>query len=39
MTLAEFKFYRLEQDTDIKPFKCSDEDLNGFLLDAVNHIH
>lgn len=39
MTLNEFKFYKLEQDTDIKPFKCSDEDLNGFLLeDAKNYL-
>lgn len=36
MALNEFKFYKLEQDTDIKPFKCSDEDLNGFLLEIPN---
>lgn len=39
MALKDFKFYKLEQDTEIKPFKCSDEDLNGFLLeDAKNYM-
>ncbi len=39
MTLKDFKFYKLELDTDIKPFKCSDEDLNGFLVeDAKNYL-
>lgn len=40
MTLKDFKFYKLEQNTDIKPFKCSDEDLNGFLVeDAKNYLN
>lgn len=39
MTLKDLKFYKLELDTDIKPFKCSDEDLNGFLVeDAKNYL-
>lgn len=39
MTLNNFKFYKLELDSDIKPFKCSDEDLNGFLMDdAKNYL-
>lgn len=39
MNLKDFKFYKLELDSDIKPFKCSDEDLNGFLADdAKNYL-
>ncbi len=39
MTLKDFTFYKLEQDSEIKPFRCSDEDLNGFLLgDAKNYL-
>lgn len=39
MSLEDFKFYKLELDSDIKPFKCSDEDLNGFLVDdAKNYL-
>lgn len=37
MTLKDFKFYKLGLDTDIKPFKCSDEDLNGFLVDDAKN--
>lgn len=39
MTWDDFRFYKLELDSDIKPFKCSDEDLNGFLIDdAKNYL-
>lgn len=37
MTLKDFRFYKLELDSDIKPFKSSDEDLNGFLLDDAKN--
>lgn len=35
--LENFKFYKLELDSDIKPFKCSDDDLNGFLVDDAKN--
>ncbi|MGN0223537.1 MAG: GNAT family N-acetyltransferase [Muribaculaceae bacterium] len=31
--------YQLSTDTAIKPFKCSDDDLNGFLFDDAKHFH
>lgn len=37
MTLKDFRLYKLELDSDIKPFKCSDDDLNGFLIDDAKH--
>lgn len=37
MTLKDFTFYKLELNHDIKPFKCSDEDLNGFLVDDAKN--
>lgn len=37
MTLHDFKFYKLELDTEVKPFRCSDEDLNGFLFDDAKN--
>ena len=33
MAVEDFNFILLKVDTEIKPFKCKDEDLNGFLLD------
>ena len=33
MAFEDFNFIPLKVDTEIKPFKCKDEDLNGFLLD------
>ena len=33
MVLADYEFMPLKEDTDIKPFDCGDNDLNGFLFD------
>lgn len=33
MALTDFEFIPLTEDTDIKPFDCGDDDLNGFLFD------
>ena len=33
MAIEKFTFVPLKADTDIKPFKCKDKDLNGFLMD------
>lgn len=33
MAFEDFDFIPLKVDTEIKPFKCKYEDLNGFLLD------
>ena len=33
MALEDFYFIPLTADYEIKPFKCKDEDLNGFLFD------
>lgn len=37
MTLKDFRFYKLELSSEIKPFKCSDVDLNGFLVDDAKN--
>lgn len=40
MKLTDFKFTSLREDTQIKPFKCKDNDLNGFLFeDAHKYLH
>lgn len=31
--MEDFKLIRLEPDTEILPFDCADDDLNGFLFD------
>ena len=33
MAIENFVFTALKADTEIKPFKCEDKDLNGFLMD------
>jgi hypothetical protein len=33
MEFSNFQQYQLSSDKEIKPFKCSDEDLNGFLFE------
>lgn len=33
MTIEDYDFIPLKVDTKIKPFKCKDSDLNGFLFD------
>ena len=30
---------QLSSDTEIKPFKCAEEDLNGFLFEDAKHFH
>lgn len=30
---------QLSPDTEIKPFKCHEDDLNGFLFDDAKHFH
>lgn len=39
MSLDDFKFYRLELDTEIQPFKSTDDDLNGFLIDDAKNYY
>lgn len=39
MALDDYEFIPLKEDTDIKPFDCGDNDLNGFLFDdAKNYL-
>jgi len=33
MAIENYDFVPLKVDTNIKPFKCKDNDLNGFLFD------
>ncbi|MDE7412496.1 MAG: GNAT family N-acetyltransferase [Muribaculaceae bacterium] len=37
MDFSKLRQFQLSTDTDIKPFKCSDEDLNEFLLEDAKH--
>jgi len=40
MELTDFKFTSLKEDARIKPFKCKNKDLNGFLFeDAHQYLH
>ena len=40
MTLQDFEFIPLTENTDILPFDCGEEDLNAFLLeDAKKYLH
>ena len=33
MALEDYYFIPLKADSEIKPFKCKDDDLNGFLFE------
>lgn len=37
MDFSELRQIQLSSETDIKPFKCTDDDLNGFLFDDAKH--
>lgn len=37
MDFSKLRQFQLSADTDIKPFKCSDDDLNEFLLEDAKH--
>lgn len=37
MDYSNLRQYQLADDTEIKPFKCSEPDLNGFLFDDAKH--
>ncbi len=37
MDFSRLSQIQLSQDTDIKPFKCADADLNGFLFEDAKH--
>lgn len=37
MDLSKLRQFQLTSDTDIKPFKCADSDLNAFLLEDAKH--
>lgn len=37
MDLSKLRQFQLTSDTDIKPFKCADSDLNEFLFDDAKH--
>lgn len=37
MDFSEFTQIQLSSDTDIKPFKCAEDDLNGFLFEDAKH--
>lgn len=37
MDLRKLRQFQLTTDTDIKPFKCADEDLNEFLFKDAKH--
>ncbi len=39
MDFSTFTQIQLSEDTDIKPFRCADADLNGFLFDDAKHFH
>lgn len=36
MDFNQLRQFQLKTDTDIKPFKCADNDLNEFLLEMQN---
>lgn len=38
MAIENYDFVPLKVDTNIKPFKCTDNDLNGFLFDDSQNI-
>jgi len=37
--IENFLMFKLNSDTNLKPFKCSDDDLNGFLYDDALNFH
>lgn len=37
MDLSKLRQFQLTEGTDIKPFKCADADLNGFLFEDAKH--
>lgn len=37
MDFSKFSQIQLSSETQIKPFKCADDDLNGFLLDDAKY--
>lgn len=37
MDLSKLRQFQLSSNTDIKPFKCADGDLNDFLFDDAKH--
>lgn len=37
MDITKLRQFQLSSDTDIKPFKCADNDLNDFLFDDAKH--
>lgn len=39
MDFSRLRQFQLSSDTEIKPFKCAEEDLNGFLFDDAKHFH
>jgi predicted GNAT family N-acyltransferase len=39
MDIAQFRLVQIDQDTQIPPFQCSEEELNGFLHDDAKRYH
>ena len=39
MDFSRLRQLQLSSDTEIKPFKCAEEDLNGFLFEDAKHFH
>lgn len=39
MDFSSLTQVQLSADTNIKPFKCAEDDLNGFLFDDAKHFH
>lgn len=37
MDFAKLKQIQLSDDTEIKPFRCAEDNLNGFLFDDAKH--
>lgn len=37
MDISKYAQIQLTSDTEIKPFKCKDDDLNGFLFEDAKH--
>lgn len=37
MDFSKLRQFQLSEDSDIKPFKCADTDLNEFLLEDAKH--
>ena len=35
---SKLRQFQLSEDSNIKPFKCADEDLNEFLFDNVKRL-